>query len=459
MTERAAIYCRISKDVEGLGLGVERQTIECRALAERRDLDVVDVYVDNDISAYAGKARPEFARMVDDMKAGRFDVVLAWHPDRLTRRPTELEALIEVLDATGVPVVTVAAGEYDLSTSAGRLAARIVGAVARAESETKSDRLKSKAAQAATMGTAPGGPTPYGYRRVNGAYVADEAESEAVRSMAEAVLAGRSLLSIARDLDARGVPTRRGKPWHHGSVRALLINPAIAGLRVHQQRDAAGNRRSLEESIAGPGEWEPILDRATWETLRNVLADPARKRKRPPGRYLLSGVLVTPEGDRMTGNTNAAGRRAYRSASGRSQIAADEVDALIVEALLQRFDDVALPVPGEAPAASDEVAAIEAELAELADVRGAGEITMAEWLRAREGIEARLLEARQAIQRPAPVDPLLSRPGALRGAWPALSFDEQHRLLRAALRRVVVRPASNPGRWATVVDRLDPEWT
>lgn len=448
MAERAAIYVRISKDVEGLGLGVERQTSECRTLAERRGLDVVDVYRDNDISAYKGKARPEFARMVAGMKAGEFDVVLAWHPDRLTRQPTELEALIDILDATGIPVVTVAAGEYDLSTSAGRLSARIVGAVARSESETKSERLKSKAAQAATMGTAPGGRTPYGYRRVDGAYVVDEDEAGALRTMADDVLAGRSLLSISRDLDARGIPTRGGKPWHHSTVRAVLVNPAVAGLRVHQRE------------IAGPGAWEPILDRQTWDAVRTVLTDPARKRKQPARRYLLAGLLVTPTGERLSGNTSGkTGRRIYKTNGGRAQIDADEVDALIVEALLQRFDEVALAVPGETPGPSEDVAAIEAELADLARLRGENVISMAEWLAAREGIEKRLDEARRAAPRVAPVDPLLSRPGALREAWPGLPFADQHRLLEAALVRVVVRPASNPGRWATVVDRLDPEWT
>jgi len=54
----AAIYARISKDGTGAALGVERQERLCRDLAAQRGLDVNDVYVDNDLSAYNGKHRP-----------------------------------------------------------------------------------------------------------------------------------------------------------------------------------------------------------------------------------------------------------------------------------------------------------------------------------------------------------------------------------------------------------------
>src|SRR4051794_31577556 len=98
---RAAIYCRISKDTEGTGLGVERQERECRELCQRQRLDVVEVFTDNDISAYSGRRRPAFHAVQDAMKAGRIDVLVSWHPDRLTRQARELEDLIDLLDATG----------------------------------------------------------------------------------------------------------------------------------------------------------------------------------------------------------------------------------------------------------------------------------------------------------------------------------------------------------------------
>ncbi|MEV0583029.1 recombinase family protein [Nonomuraea sp. NPDC050310] len=58
MTRRAAIYCRISQDREGAGLGVARQEADCRKLVELRGWNVAGVYPDNDVSAYSGSPAP-----------------------------------------------------------------------------------------------------------------------------------------------------------------------------------------------------------------------------------------------------------------------------------------------------------------------------------------------------------------------------------------------------------------
>jgi site-specific DNA recombinase len=265
-----------------------------------------------------------------------------------------------------------------------------------------------------------------------------------VKEMAAAVLAGRSLNSIAVDLNGRGIPTRQGGAWSHSTIRRLLLNPALAGLRKHRGE------------VAGPGTWTPILTRETWEEVRLVLADPARKRARPAARYLLSGLLETPTGERLRG-APARGRRVYKNAH--CTIAADAVEEIVVEAVLQRFDVHALVVTEGAADPTAAVVAIEAELVEAAEARGAGRITMAEFFAMRDGIEARLAEARAAVPPAARVDPLLSRPGALRAAWPGLAYEDQHRILRGAIRRVVVRPATSRGRTTRVDDRLKVDFT
>ena len=86
----AAVYCRISQDREGAGLGVTRQEADCRALCERRGWTVVEVYTDNDVSAYSGKPRPNWARLIEDVRAGHIGAIVGWHVDRLTRSPREL---------------------------------------------------------------------------------------------------------------------------------------------------------------------------------------------------------------------------------------------------------------------------------------------------------------------------------------------------------------------------------
>ncbi len=70
MPHAAAIYARISQDRTGEGLGVQRQLEDCRAEATRRGWRVAEEYVDDDISAYSGKQRPAYQRMLEDLRSG-----------------------------------------------------------------------------------------------------------------------------------------------------------------------------------------------------------------------------------------------------------------------------------------------------------------------------------------------------------------------------------------------------
>lgn len=98
----AAVYARISSDPTGLALGVQRQLEDCRKLAADRGWTVGGAeYVDNDVSAFSGKVRPEYERMLADVRDGLRDAVIVYNMDRLTRRPIELEQFAQVCKAAG----------------------------------------------------------------------------------------------------------------------------------------------------------------------------------------------------------------------------------------------------------------------------------------------------------------------------------------------------------------------
>src|SRR3954454_2477541 len=136
----AAVYLRQSLDRDGSGLAVARQRQDCLKLCADRGWEPVE-YVDNDTSASNGKVRAAYVRMLADVDAGRVGAVVAWDLDRLHRRPVELEHFIDLADRHRLALATVG-GQHDLSTTAGRLTARIMGNVARHEMEHKSDRQK-----------------------------------------------------------------------------------------------------------------------------------------------------------------------------------------------------------------------------------------------------------------------------------------------------------------------------
>ncbi|MFD8006717.1 recombinase family protein [Streptomyces mirabilis] len=174
-TRRAAIYCRISQDRGGAGLGVARQEDDCRALCVRVGWNVVAGHVDNDVSAYSGAPRPAWQELLAEVSRGEIDAVAVWHVDRLTRSPREWEDVIDLADRHGVELATVS-GEIDLATPTGRM----LGAAARHEAEHKAERQKRQRRQAAGAGRIAGGGTrPYGYEEDR--LTIRESEAEMIR--------------------------------------------------------------------------------------------------------------------------------------------------------------------------------------------------------------------------------------------------------------------------------------
>jgi site-specific DNA recombinase len=203
------------------------------------------VYVDNDTSGYSGKRRPEYARLLDDLSAAIRDAVIVYHLDRLHRRPRELEDFLDLCDRSGIRGLACVTGEIDLGNHDGRFHARILGAVSRKESDDKS-RLSRKHLELATAGKVSGGGTrPYGYAKDRITVIPEEAEM--IEEMAERLLAGDNLRSIATNLNDRDVPTVTGREWTTHSVRQLLYSARISGQREHHS-EIVGNHHGRPSS-------------------------------------------------------------------------------------------------------------------------------------------------------------------------------------------------------------------
>ncbi|MCW2580013.1 MAG: hypothetical protein JWR82_1614, partial [Blastococcus sp.] len=264
-TKRVLIYTRISKDDTGEGQSNDRQQTKCEDLARLRDWDIVGVESDISVSAYTGKERPAWNRVVQAMKDGTVDVVIAWHLDRITRTVKELTEIIELSRATGVPIAT-ASGEFDLSNNTGKMLATIISAVSEHEVEHKGARQRLANRQRAAEGKPwTSGWRAFGYE-LDGTLVPTEAHL--IREASEKVLQGASLRSIVRDWQALGVSTPRSAKgvdgWTHNGVRKILLNPRNAGHATYQGK------------VIGKGAWEPIISPETHALLVAKLQDPSR---------------------------------------------------------------------------------------------------------------------------------------------------------------------------------------
>ena len=275
--KRVAVYARISLDRAETAAGVERQLEACRDLATRMGADQVVEFVDNSISAYSGATRPEFERLLADLGAGRHDVLVCWHVDRLYRSPADLERIIDAIGA--VEVATVNSGQLDLSTSAGRMVARILGSVSRQESEHHAERRRAANAERRLAGAwRREGSRPFGF---NGDGTHRQPEATMIARAVTDVLAGTSIHEIARRWNATGITTVRGVKWTNLHVRRVLNNPRVAALVAHKGE------------IVGQGTWEPIVEETVWRGLQAMLTDPARQAGLSFKRsHLLSGIAL-----------------------------------------------------------------------------------------------------------------------------------------------------------------------
>jgi site-specific DNA recombinase len=402
---RVATYCRISDDREGKALGVQRQREDCEALVEQRGWSLTARYVDNDLSAYSGKTRPGYTQLLDAVRGGLIDGIVAWHPDRLHRSPRELEDFLSLVEQHGVQVETVRAGKWDLSTPSGRMTARILGSVARGESEHKSDRVRRALEQRATMGRAHGR-IAYGWDRIvqpDGSKIetVNEPQAALVRKLTERIVRGESLRGIVADLNARGIPSPTGKEWGKTMLRHLVTRERNVALRVHHGE------------IIGNGEWPPILDRTLWEQARAVLQDPARKTSTSSAAvHLLSGIArcgICDASMRASMNRTVPSYRCSASSCvSRNRRDLDVFVTQIVTARLAKPDAAALFAPQDdgARRAAAEVAELRAKLDTAADDYADGVLDREQFHRITERLRPRL-DSAQARVRVVDSSPLL----------------------------------------------------
>lgn len=404
------IYVRLSYDLHGDELGVERQERECREYAEARGWTVREVFVDNDLSATTGVERPEFERLLATKPAA----ILCWHLDRLLRVSGDLERVI----ALGVDVFSKEAGWFDLSNPAGRAVARTVTAWSTYEGEQKAIRQKAAHRQRVENGglTATGRPwwptRPLGFN-LDGTH--HEVEAPALRQVYSDLLKGGTLAAAVRHLEVCGIVTQRsldldadkaaeegrkpvGKPWRASSLRPVFLNARNAGIYVYNGEEV------------GPAGWEPIVDEDVFRAVVRILTNPARRLNGEAsggfGRRenLLTGLATCSKCGhtvRAAWRRNAKGERTYKvyqcGGCKRTTLPSEWVDSVVTREVIkrvERWQDM-LPQRSEGEkvdvgALHDRLKALESSKEELVEDKALGFIS-------REEMRAGITKANEEI--------------------------------------------------------------
>jgi DNA invertase Pin-like site-specific DNA recombinase len=461
-----AIYARISADTEGKSLGVQRQLEDCRKLAADRGWPVGAEYVDNDVSAFSGKPRQQYARLLDDLGSGARDAVIVYNLDRLHRRPAELEEFVALCERVGVSQVATVTADIDLGNDDGLFMARIFAAFAAKESGRKSARIRRKMLQNAEAGLPHGSVRPFGYE--DDKITLRDDEAAVVREMVDRYLAGQSIRSLTVWLNDSGVAPAVAKSWQTSAVRQILCSGRIAGLREHRGE------------VIGPAKWPAIITPAERDRMLARIASRSLIKTRAARTYLLSGMLRCGRcGNRLFSqarHVNPDNRvRRYvclkgpdHGGCGRLTVVAEPVEGLLTDAVLTRLDSphLAKALAGKSNPDRDVAAlaaAVEADqgrLDELAALYADGAVTAREWIAARDPITARISHARREIAAATDttaVYELAGTGGILREQWPNLELERQQAIIKAVLDHAVIAPGTAGSR-SLDINRVQPHW-
>lgn len=223
------IYARYSEGPRQTDQSIEGQVADCKAYAERNDIDIIEIYADCGISGKSVTGRHEFQRMMYDAEHHRFDCVIVWKIDRFGRSREDIAVSKMQLKKAGVElryaVESVPAGPE------GIILESLLEGLAEYYSVELSQKIKRGIRESAKKGRYSGAPLPIGYMLDDEKHViVNEQEAEAVREAFRMHIAGARTTDIIEMLTARGIRgPRTGKPVTPSSVYRLLRNHRYCG--------------------------------------------------------------------------------------------------------------------------------------------------------------------------------------------------------------------------------------
>jgi site-specific DNA recombinase len=228
---RVALYIRVSTDEQANeGFSIEAQKRRLISYADSQDWTIVEIYIDDGYSAKDLK-RPQMKQLIEDVTNTRFDILLVYRLDRMTRSTTDCDYLLKLFDEHQVKFQS-SSESFETRTATGRLFIRLVADIAQWERENIAERVRFGMEQKAMEGKKPGGVLAFGYDSEQNLILE---EVKMIKDLRELYVTGDSsgrklgYMSIARTMNQAG-KLRRGFEWSSATVQSTLENPFYAGI-------------------------------------------------------------------------------------------------------------------------------------------------------------------------------------------------------------------------------------
>ena len=282
--KRVALYVRVSTQEQAEeGYSIGAQTERLKAYCKARDWMIYDEYIDPGFSG-SNTERPALNKLIRDAVGRKFDLILVYKLDRLSRSQKDTLYLIEdVFNKNEIDFVSINEN-FDTSTAFGRAMIGILSVFAQLEREQIKERTAMGRAARAKDGLFHGGGyDPLGYDYIDGKLVVNEYEALQIRKIYELFLDGWTFNAIMKFMSQHY--TNKYSSWNNSTrIRDVLRRESLTGAIVF-----GGNTYV--------GQHEPIIDVETFQRVQKRFERIRNKNiesySQPyKAKYLLTGLLV-----------------------------------------------------------------------------------------------------------------------------------------------------------------------
>ena len=277
---RVALYPRVSGHEQEDNYSIPEQIKRMTAYCEARGWMVYKIYTDSGFTG-SNLDRPGLQMMIKDAETKKFDMVLVYKLDRLSRSQKDTLYLIEDVFDKHEVFFTSITENFDTSTPTGKAFLGILAVFAQFEREQIRERTMigkdSRAKEGLWHGSAQ---VPTGYDYIDGELIINEYEAMQIREAAELFVNLTPVREIERRFIKKGY-IRKGSNWAAWNIRVILSNPLYIGMIKHRDK-------------LYPGKHKPILDEETFEQIQVIMQarrDEYLPRTKAGVKSLLGGML------------------------------------------------------------------------------------------------------------------------------------------------------------------------
>ena len=285
----AGIYIRVStEDQAREGFSLPEQEKRLRAMCEYKNYEVYDVYEERGISAKTGNYRPEFERLLQDVRDKKVNTIVVLKLDRLTRSVSDWEKILTFLEENDA-YLDCANDEINTTNANGKMISRILTSVSQQEIERTSERTKIGLAGAIKVGHIPH-QAPLGYKHEDKKLVIDYATKDVAIRIFNMYHDGLSYKKISNILNEEKVLDKTN--WRDSTILNILENPIYKGDFIHGRRT---KKPTYYFDVV-----EPLVSKEYWEECQVQQKKNSRSFQRTL-TYLFMKKLKCPKCKRILG--------------------------------------------------------------------------------------------------------------------------------------------------------------